>query len=164
MPWRPPLRPIPPAPLSLEPLQSVFPPRPAQDRSGPAGSALPFVPLTSSAETLGYQVFHTKDHFSRIQRKMKNGWCWWGGRPWPPLAGGHGGPPLRIFHIKVAIKKGHNCRDASACWRTPGYKKIADWLRFCIRTIDSAGIGQVVAGKGTAGTAKKSTGLWICSP
>jgi hypothetical protein len=30
----------------------------------------------------------------QTQRKMKNGWCWWGGRPWPRLSvGGRGGPP-----------------------------------------------------------------------
>jgi len=34
---------------------------------------------------------------SRTQRKLKNSWCWWGGRPWPPLAGGHGGPTELFF-------------------------------------------------------------------
>src|SRR4030042_1545930 len=32
---------------------------------------------------------------SSTQQKMKNSWCRWGGRPWPPVAGGHGGPPHR---------------------------------------------------------------------
>ena len=48
----------------------------------------------------------------RTQRKMKNGWCWWGGRPWPPywLAGGDARPtarrpaPTSYFHINERSK------------------------------------------------------------
>jgi hypothetical protein len=36
---------------------------------------------------------------SRTQLKLKNGWCWWGGRPWPPIDSGHGGPPHRVTVI-----------------------------------------------------------------
>lgn len=44
----------------------------------------------------------------RTQQKIKNGWCWWGGRAWPPLNSGHGGPlhPLgqKDYHPVLAVR------------------------------------------------------------
>ena len=49
--------------------------------------------LTWSGGDSGLPLLIPTIIFLRTQRKMKNGCCWWSGRPWPPLAGGHGGPP-----------------------------------------------------------------------
>ena len=58
------------------------------------------------------ELFSSTIIASRTPRKMKNGWCWWGGRPWPPhrLAGGDARPTARrpappsYFHIKEQSK------------------------------------------------------------
>ena len=69
---------------------------------------------------------------SRTQQKIKNGWCWRGGRPWPPkrMAGGDARPtagrpaPPSYFHTNLPSHGGTGFQPVQAQAEACGYQTL----------------------------------------